>query len=270
MLLCCILLNLTSTNPNRDDHFKHLNIIVWPFGLLLQYVIWCRFDLFQLNYNENYIFSASCQPELLFQLSDDGKDCLLIKEGKVLTTIYYGTNMVIIICSQIVFVLILHRAYADYKKLKLYRERAVDENEEEDFGALQVSINFSYSVLKSSLPFAVTAFLYIFVDFPVILSRIFKIYSGPVQGKRNLQFFLQLWFLCSGNLTTLVNILLYTFVNKKLRVEIAKRVKTRYQSLRSLMTTSFTRDLQIETLNTEDHSPLTNDSVISSYYDDED
>ncbi|XP_075262791.1 uncharacterized protein LOC142354398 [Convolutriloba macropyga] len=100
---------------------------------------------------------------------------------------------------------------------------------------------FSYSVLKSSLPFSVTAIIYVIIFIPIAVKQFLAAFNGPIQNKPALQFFLTLWFLCAGNFTSLMNLIFYGVLSKVLRQEVAVRVKYRFsrvslrvQQIRSL------------------------------------
>ena len=102
------------------------------------------------------------------------------------------------------------------------------QNPSDEISSHEMEAKFSYSVLKSSLPFSVTAIIYVIIFIPIAVKQFLAAFNGPIQNKPALQFFLTLWFLCAGNFTTLMNLIFYGVLSKVLRQEVAVRVKYRF------------------------------------------
>ena len=230
VLLCCVLLNLYSTNLEKNRLFIYLNLFVWPFGILVTAITYAKPRSFSINYNENYLLSAGCQPDFKFEVSADGLDCLLVHEAYVLVISYYGIESVLVISSQMVFCLIIYRAYSQYE---LKAQLAQRSNElDQDISSHQIKVEQSYAVLMGSIPFSITSIIYIIVYIPVLTKQFVFIYKGPIEDHPGLEAFLTLWFLCAGNFTSLMNIIFYGIMCKVMRKEVTKGAKSKYHKLR--------------------------------------
>ena len=105
-------------------------------------------------------------------------------------------------------------------------------NEQVDFSFAEIQANLNYKLLKSSVKFAIPAFIYVIFYYPVGLSQIIATYNGPFQGKTWADLILNFWFYSAGNLTTLINITFYGLLDKTLRTELIGILEKRWMKIR--------------------------------------
>ena len=128
--------------------------------------------------------------------------------------------------SEIVFGFIIYHAYIQYKRMATLAEKT--KNQSEENSSYEIAAKFSYAVLRNSVPFSITAIIYVIIYIPINLKQFFVAFNGPIQDKPGLQFFLTLWFLCAGNFTTLMNLIFYGVLSKVLRQEVVGRVRNKF------------------------------------------
>ncbi|XP_063728112.1 uncharacterized protein LOC134855504 isoform X1 [Symsagittifera roscoffensis] len=230
ILLCCVLLNLHATTVNKEKLFRVLSWVTWPCGVAVTLIFYVRPGLFPITYNKSYIFSSGCQPKYIFELADNGTKCLLIDQALAIFIPFYIVNSGLILASQVVFGFIVYRAYTQYKQMHSSAERS--RNRHEDHASYEIRAEFSRTVLRNSIPFSVTAIVYVIIYIPVIIQQFVLAFHGPILGYAGLDFFLKLWFLCAGNFTTLINIVFYAILSKVMRQELKLKFKQLVREMR--------------------------------------
>ena len=174
--------------------------------------------------------------------------------------------------------MIVYRAYSQYmvyKKQLRMRNRSV--NEQVDFSYAELQADLNYKLLKSSVKFAVPAFIYVVFYYPVGLSQIIATYNGPFQGKTGAHVILSFWFYSAGNVTTLINITFYGLLDKTLRAEIVEILGKQWQKRThkhrrfQRVSENFDREAldQNQLDQKDDENDPTNDGNIESFYNDE-
>jgi len=103
-------------------------------------------------------------------------------------------------------------------------EQIKSESENESY---EIEAKHSYSVLRNSFPFSITAIIYVIVFSPVIAEQFYVIFNGPIVDKPYWEFILTFWFLFAGNCTTLMNLLFYGVLSKVLRQEVMNKLRSK-------------------------------------------
>ena len=154
------------------------------------------------------------------------------------------------------------------------RNRSV--NEQVDFSYAELQAGLNYKLLKSSVKFAVPAFIYVVFYYPVGLSQIIATYNGPFQGKIGADLILNFWFYSAGNLTTLINITFYGLLDKTLRAELFRILEKQWQKIthkrRNFQRVSENFDGEALEQNELDQNNVENDQndgSIENFYDNE-
>ncbi|XP_075264950.1 uncharacterized protein LOC142357155 [Convolutriloba macropyga] len=157
-------------------------------------------------------------------------------------------------------------------------------NQSEENSSYEIAAKFSYAVLRNSVPFSITAIIYVIIYIPINLKQFFVAFNGPIQDKPGLQFFLTLWFLCAGNFTTLMNLIFYGVLSKVLRQEVVGRVRNKFsrvsQRIRSVSddSSSLSTSVSVRHSVNERHFDLDNtfnstpsdDACMVAFFDEED
>ena len=195
---------------NEASTFTIANFVVWPTGVFIALLPTLSYLYhFDMRYNGNYLAAEGCQPNFKFHVTEDGKNGVVDEKGKNSLVAFYSLVFTIVIATDVMLILIFWQAFKVWRQF----QAQVQSTAAVTVGYI-VAAKYSKEILKSSVKFSITGFIYMVAWLPLFIRQFIAIYIGPGYDYRSLVITQALYMLTIGNFVPMMNVLFHGFCNK--------------------------------------------------------
>ena len=210
LLVHVLMILQTKNRVHKKIFFIVSSLLIGLSGIIFTIALTFWNDSY--TYCDDYITHNICTEKVDFVISENGSECLLVKNTAVLTFVFQMVYLSMAIASIFVFFAVVFVSY------RTYRRRCESHLRSPTSIGHSVAKDHSYVIFKSTFRFAVTSFLYIICVFPILIAQNILTHTGPFSHGISVAY--GVFYNLYTPLIALINVGAYGIFSRKFQLEM--------------------------------------------------